>query len=51
LPPACVSFDVLLHELKSAYFVSDLPLAEEDKRRLGCSRDPRQAHVRVVIGW
>ena len=44
-----VSFDVLLYDLTSTYFESDPPLAEEDKRRHGYSRDHRGDCVQVVI--
>jgi len=43
------SFDVLLYDLTSTYFESDPPLAEEDKRRHGYSRDHRPDCVQVVI--
>ena len=43
------SFDVLLYDLTSAYFESDPPFAEGDKRRFGYSRDHRPDCVQVVI--
>jgi transposase len=42
-------FEVLLYDLTSTYFESDPPLAEEDKRRYGYSRDKRSDCVQVVI--
>ena len=44
-----VSFDVLLYDLTSTYFESDLPADDEDKRRYGYSRDHRPDCVQVVI--
>ena len=44
-----VQFDVLLYDLTSTYFESDPPVAEEDKRRFGYSRDKRPDCVQVVI--
>jgi hypothetical protein len=44
-----VSFDVLLYDLTSTYFESDPPLADNDKRRHGYSRDHRGDCVQVVI--
>ena len=44
-----VEFDVLLYDLTSTYFESDPPLAEDDKRRFGYSRDKRPDCVQVVI--
>jgi hypothetical protein len=43
------SFEVLLYDLTSTYFESKPPLAEEDKRRFGYSRDKRSDCVQVVI--
>jgi transposase len=43
------NFDVLLYDLTSTYFEIDPPLAEEDKRRFGYSRDHRPDCVQVVI--
>ncbi len=42
-------FDVLLYDLTSTYCESDPPLAEEDKRKYGYSRDKRPDCVQVVI--
>jgi len=42
-------FDVLLYDLTSTYFESDLPFPEGDKRRHGYSRDKRSDCVQVVI--
>ncbi len=42
-------FDVLLYDLTSTYFESDPPLAEDDKRRYGYSRDHRPDCVQVII--
>ena len=42
-------FDVLLYDLTSTYFESDLPFDDEDKRRYGYSRDHRPDCVQVVI--
>ncbi len=42
-------FDVLLYDLTSTYFESDPPLADDDKRRYGYSRDKRPDCVQVVI--
>ena len=42
-------FDVLLYDLTSTYFESDPPLAEDDKRRHGYSRDRRPDCVQVII--
>lgn len=44
-----VSFDVLLYDLTSTYFEIDPPLADEDKRRFGYSRDHRPDCVQIVI--
>ena len=44
-----VSFDVLLYDLTSTYFEIDPPLADEDKRQFGYSRDHRPECVQVVI--
>ena len=44
-----VSFDVLLYDLTSTYFEIDPPLADEDKRPFGYSRDHRPDCVQVVI--
>ncbi len=44
-----LSFEVLLYDLTSTYFESDPPLAEDDKRRFGYSRDKRSDCVQVVI--
>jgi hypothetical protein len=44
-----VSFEVLLYDLTSTYFESEPPLAEDDKRRFGYSRDKRSDCVQVVI--
>jgi transposase len=44
-----VTYDVLLYDLTSTYFESDPPVAEEDKRRYGYSRDRRPDCVQVVI--
>ena len=44
-----VSFDVLLYDLTSTYFEANPPFPEEDKRRLGYSRDRRSDCVQVVI--
>ena len=44
-----VSFDVLLYDLTSTYFEIDPPLADEDKRQFGYSRDHRPDCVQVVI--
>lgn len=43
------SFDVLLYDLTSTYFEADPPLAEDDKRRYGYSRDHRPDCVQVII--
>jgi transposase len=43
------SFEVLLYDLTSTYFESDPPMAEDDKRRFGYSRDKRSDCVQVVI--
>jgi Transposase DDE domain len=43
------SFEVLLYDLTSTYFESAPPLAEDDKRRFGYSRDKRSDCVQVVI--
>jgi Transposase DDE domain len=43
------SFEVLLYDLTSTYFESDPPLAEDDKRRHGYSRDHRPDCVQIVI--
>lgn len=42
-------FEVLLYDLTSTYFESNPPLAEQDKRRYGYSRDKRSDCVQVVI--
>jgi transposase len=42
-------FEVLLYDLTSAYFESDPPFPEGDKRRHGYSRDQRPDCVQVVI--
>jgi len=42
-------FDILLYDLTSAYFESDPPDSDEDKRRFGYSRDKRNDCVQVVI--
>jgi hypothetical protein len=44
-----VSFDVLLYDLTSTYFEIDPPLADDDKRQHGYSRDHRPDCVQVVI--
>jgi transposase len=44
-----VKFEVLLYDLTSTYFESAPPLAEDDKRRFGHSRDHRPDCVQVVI--
>ena len=44
-----VSFDVLLYDLTSTYFEIEPPLADEDKRQFGYSRDHRPDCVQVVI--
>lgn len=43
------SYEVLLYDLTSTYFESDPPLAEDDKRRHGYSRDHRPDCVQIVI--
>ena len=43
------SFEVLLYDLTSTYFESEPPMAEDDKRRFGYSRDKRSDCVQVVI--
>lgn len=43
------SFEVLLYDLTSAYFESDPPFPEGDKRRYGYSRDHRPDCVQVII--
>ena len=43
-----IEFDVLLYDLTSTYFESDVPL--EGKRKFGYSRDKRFDCVQVVIG-
>jgi hypothetical protein len=43
------SFEVLLYDLTSTYFESDPPLAADDKRRHGYSRDHRPDCVQVII--
>ena len=43
-----IEFDVLLYDLTSTYFESDVPL--EGKRKFGYSRDKRSDCVQVVIG-
>lgn len=44
-----VKFNVLLYDLTSAYFESDPPFPEGDKRDYGYSRDKRSDCVQVVI--
>jgi hypothetical protein len=44
-----VKFEVLLYDLTSTYFESSPPGSEEDKRRLGYSRDQRPDCVQGVI--
>jgi len=44
-----VEFDALLYDLTSTYFEANPPLAEEDKRRFGYSRDKRPDCVQVGI--
>ena len=44
-----VKFNVLLYDLTSAYFESDPPFPEGDKRQHGYSRDKRPDCVQVVI--
>jgi hypothetical protein len=44
-----VKFEVLLYDLTSTYFESNPPFPEEDKRRVGYSRDKRSDCVQVVI--
>jgi transposase len=43
------SFEVLLYDLTSTYFESEPPMADDDKRRFGYSRDKRSDCVQVVI--
>ena len=43
------SFDVLLYDLTSTYFEAAPPVADDDKRRFGYSRDHRPDCVQVVI--
>lgn len=43
------SFEVLLYDLTSTYFESDPPLADDDKRCYGYSRDHRPDCVQIVI--
>jgi hypothetical protein len=43
------SFEGLLYDLTSTYFESDLPSADDDKRRFGSSRDKRPDCVQGVI--
>jgi transposase len=43
------SFEVLLYDVTSTYFESEPPMAEDDKRRFGYSRDKRSDCVQVVI--
>lgn len=43
------SFEVLLYDLTSTYCEAAPPLAEQDKRRFGYSRDKRSDCVQVVI--
>ena len=43
------SFEVLLYDLTSTDFESDPPLADDDKRRHGYSRDHRPDCVQIVI--
>jgi transposase len=43
------NFEILLYDLTSAYFESDPPDDDQDKRRFGYSRDKRQDCVQVVI--
>lgn len=42
-------FEVLLYDLTSAYFESDPPFSDQDKRKFGYSRDKRKDCVQVVI--
>jgi transposase len=44
-----VKLEVLLYDLTSAYFESDPPFPEGDKRQFGYSRDKRSDCVQVVI--
>jgi transposase len=44
-----VKHEVLLYDLTSAYFESDPPFPEKDKRQFGYSRDKRSDCVQVVI--
>jgi hypothetical protein len=44
-----ISFDVLPYDLTNAYFESDPPFPDGDKRRYGYSRDPRRDCVQVII--
>jgi hypothetical protein len=44
------SYEVLLYDLTSSYFESNPPLAQDDKRKFGHSRDKRSDCVQVVIG-
>ncbi len=43
------SYDVLLYDLTSTYFESDLPEDPHDKRRFGYSRDKRSDCVQVLL--
>ncbi len=43
-------FDVLLYDLTSTYFESDVERGEQDKRQYGYSRDKRSDCRQVVIG-
>ncbi len=43
------SFEALLYDSTSTYFEAEPPLAEQDKRRFGYSRDKRSDCVQVVI--
>lgn len=43
------TFDVLLYDLTSTYFESDVPSDQADKRRFGYSRDKRSDCVQIVI--
>ena len=42
-------FEVLLYDLTSTYFESEMPDDEDDKRRYGYSRDKRNDCVQVII--
>jgi Transposase DDE domain len=43
------TYEVLLYDLTSTYFESDPPIAGEDKRKFGYSRDKRTDCVQVVV--